>query len=77
MVSLACLSAAFAASTSGIDHDAVIALDRLYARSAAAKSLSKDAIAILAFPSIIKGGFVVGGQYGEGAHLMNGKNTGF
>lgn len=77
MVSLAFLPATFAASASEIDRDVALALDKLYARSTAAQSLSKDAIAILVFPNIIKGGFVVGGQYGEGALLMNGKNAGY
>jgi lipid-binding SYLF domain-containing protein len=77
ILSLGFLPVAFAASASEIDRDAAIALDKLYARSAVAQSLSKDAIAILVFPSIIKGGFVVGGQYGEGALLMNGKNAGY
>ena len=29
------------------------------------------------FPSIIKGGFLIGGQYGEGALLKDGKNAGY
>jgi len=32
---------------------------------------------ILIFPRVIKGGFMVGGQYGEGALFKNGKCTGF
>ena len=32
---------------------------------------------ILVFPSIIKGGFIIGGQYGEGALRVGGKTTGY
>jgi lipid-binding SYLF domain-containing protein len=32
---------------------------------------------ILVFPDIIKGGFIIGGQYGEGALRVGGKTTGF
>jgi len=77
MLSPAFVPTVSAASATEIDKDVAIALDKLYARSPAAKSLSKDAVAILIFPSIIKGGLVVGGQYGEGALLQNGKNTGY
>jgi lipid-binding SYLF domain-containing protein len=77
MVSLSCIPAAFAATASEINRDAAVALDKLYARSAAAQSLAKDAIAVLVFPNIIKGGLIVGGQYGEGALFQNGKNAGY
>lgn len=77
MVSLAFMPAAFAVTASEIDRDAAVALDKLYARSAAAQSLAKDAVAVLVFPNIIKGGLIVGGQYGEGVLLRNGKNAGY
>ena len=38
------------------------------------RPLSDKAKGILVFPSIVKGGFVVGGQYGQGA-LMKGGTT--
>jgi lipid-binding SYLF domain-containing protein len=49
------------------------AYDKLTAKVPAAKSLGKDAVAVLVFPKIVKAGFVVGGQYGEGALLRGGK----
>ena len=39
-----------------------------------AKQIVPKAKAVLIFPKIIKGGFIVGGQYGEGA-LRKGKKT--
>src|SRR5437773_1022490 len=50
---------------------------KLYASSPAAKKLSKVAKGILVFPSVKKAGFVVGGQYGEGALRVGGKTVGY
>lgn len=70
-------SAVFAASAGEIDRDVTIALKQLYAKSPAAKALGEKASGILVFPSIVKGGFLVGGQYGEGALRKNGKTAGY
>ncbi|NIA69608.1 lipid-binding SYLF domain-containing protein [Pelagibius litoralis] len=43
------------------------ALALLLQQSEAAKRLADDASGILVFPKIVKGGLIVGGQYGEGA----------
>jgi len=42
----------------------------------AAKSLSRDAVAVLVFPKITKAGLVVGGQYGGEPH-HRGRDHGF
>ena len=34
-------------------------------------------MAVLVFPSIVKGGFIVGGQYGDGALRKGGKTTAY
>jgi len=68
---------ALAASAAAIDRDVSKALKTLYANNAAAKSLGAKAAAILVFPSIVKGGFMVGGQYGEGALRKGGKTAGY
>jgi lipid-binding SYLF domain-containing protein len=62
-----------AASAAEIDRDAHRVLKKLYKKSSAAKALGEKAKAILVFPSITKGGFLVGGQYGEGVLLKEGK----
>jgi len=69
--------AATAATAAEIDRDVSAALKDLYVSSPAAKELSTKAKAILVFPSIVKGGFFVGGQYGEGALLKGGKTVGY
>ena len=70
-------NSAAAATAAEIDRDVKSALKKLYAESASAKALGKKAKGILVFPSIVKGGFLVGGQYGEGALLMGGKTSGY
>jgi lipid-binding SYLF domain-containing protein len=66
-----------AGTAAEIQRDAEIALQKLYDRSPTAKKLSTTAKGILVFPRIIKGGLIIGGQYGEGALFKNGKCTGF
>lgn len=68
------LQKASADTAAQIDQDVDIALSKLYDSSPAARELSRVAKGILVFPSIIKGGFVVGGQYGVGA-LRKGNQT--
>ena len=68
---------AIAASAEQIDRDARKALENLYAKSESAKAISAKAAAVLVFPGIVKGGFIVGGQYGEGALIKSGQTVGF
>jgi lipid-binding SYLF domain-containing protein len=60
-----------------IDRDVNSALQKLYASTPAAKELSKVAKGILVFPDIIKGGLIIGGQYGVGALREKGKTVGY
>ena len=66
-----------AQNAADIDKKVTEATAKLYASSPAAKNLSKVAKGILVFPSVKKGGFIVGGQYGEGALRIGGKTTGY
>ena len=68
---------AVAGTAAEISRDARSALEKLYAKSPAAKAIGEKAKGILIFPSIVKGGFMVGGQYGEGALLKGGKTSGY
>jgi len=68
---------AMAASAAEIDRNVQKALQKLYAKSAPARELSQKAKAILVFPDIVTGGFIVGGQYGEGALIKDGKVSGY
>ena len=68
---------AMAASAAEINRDVSKVLKALYAKNAAAKSLGAKAKGILVFPSIVKGGFMVGGQYGEGALRQGNRTVGY
>lgn len=60
-----------------LDRDVDNAIAKLYRTSPVAKEFSEIAKGILVFPSVIKGGFIVGGQYGEGALRVHGKTAGY
>ena len=66
-----------AASKAEINRDVRTALENLYQSTPAAKQLAEKAKGILVFPSIVKGGLIVGGQYGDGALLKNDKVVGY
>ncbi len=64
-------------SKADIDRDARRALAALLKSNKAAQVVAEKAKAVLVFPSIYKAGFIVGGQYGEGALLQDGKTAGY
>jgi len=66
-----------AATAEEIDRKVKSTLEDLYQKSPAAKALGEKAKGILVFPSVYKGGFIIGGQYGEGALLKNGSTAGY
>jgi lipid-binding SYLF domain-containing protein len=68
---------AIAADKVEINRDVDAALVKLYSGSTEAKLLAEKAAGILVFPSIVKGGFIVGGMYGEGALRVKGKTAGY
>ena len=70
-------AAALAASASAIDRDAKASLAQLYQNTPGAKALADKAVAILVFPSIVKGGFIIAGQFGDGALRKNNKTVAY
>jgi lipid-binding SYLF domain-containing protein len=62
-------SSSHAARAAEIDREAKTALNTLYASNATAQLVGKKAKAILVFPRIIKGGFMVAAQHGDGGPL--------
>jgi lipid-binding SYLF domain-containing protein len=60
-----------------IDMDVNEALHKLYASSPAAVELSRVAKGILVFPTVTKGGLMVGGSYGKGALRKAGTTAGY
>ena len=70
-------SQASASSAESIDWHVRNGLRTLYANNPAARSLGRQAKAVLIFPQIVKGGFLVAGAYGEGALVANGSIVGY
>jgi lipid-binding SYLF domain-containing protein len=66
-----------AASAEDINIKSAAALKQLYANNPVARSLGKEALGVLVFPEIVKGGFLVAGQFGEGALFEDGVVTGY
>ncbi len=69
--------AAHAASASEIDRNASKSLTTLYKNNPGAKTLAEKAVGLLVFPSIVKGGFIIAGQFGDGALRKNGKTVAY
>ena len=73
-------SAVLAADKNGaaqITKDSQAALQQLYATVPAAKAIGAKAKAILVFRKVTKAGLGIGGQYGEGALMRDGKVVGY
>jgi len=64
-----------AASAKEIDIKVDAALERFKKDIAGAKSFLKEAQGVLVFPSVLKAGFGIGGEYGEGALRIGGKTV--
>jgi lipid-binding SYLF domain-containing protein len=70
-------SSASAASASEIDRSATQALTTLYQNTPGARALADRAKGLLIFPSIVKGGFIVAGQFGDGSLRIKGRTAGY
>jgi lipid-binding SYLF domain-containing protein len=66
-----------AASAAALDSDGAAAVKALRKNNLVADKLAETAKGILVFPSIVKAGFMFGGQIGEGVLLKRGKPTGY
>jgi lipid-binding SYLF domain-containing protein len=66
-----------AASAREIDAGVHETLDRFFHKIGGARELAHKAVGLLVFPSVVKAGFGVGGEYGEGALLVDGRNAGY
>jgi lipid-binding SYLF domain-containing protein len=70
-------SSVLAASASEINRNATQALTTLYQNTPGAKALADQSKGVLVFPSIVKGGFIVAAQYGDGALRKRGRTVGY
>ena len=76
-IGLGVTSTIHAASKGEIDRSVEVALEDLYGSAPGASELGKSAKGILVFPKVVKAGFIIGGQYGEGALIKNGTTAGY
>jgi len=65
------------AEAAQIDREADAALKKLLEDTPEAEMFRKEAKGILVFPSIVKGGFIIGAHYGKGALKKNGATVGY
>ena len=70
-------SSANAMTAAEIDVEVKKALSDLYANSETARDFGAVAEGILVFPDVYKAGFLVGGAFGDGALLKNGRTAGY
>ena len=71
------MDSALAASASEIDRDVAEALTTLYKNTPGAKALADKSKGVLVFPSIVKGGFIIAGQFGDGALRKEGETVAY
>ena len=64
------------ASADNLSNESRAALRQLLAQNGAARKVASNAVAVLVFPSILKAGFIFGGQGGEGILFENGRRAG-
>ena len=62
-----------AASKEELDAEVRQAMEAFYKHTSAGKELAQKASGMLVFPSVIKAGIGIGGEYGEGSLLIKGK----
>ncbi len=83
-VSLTCLillvgsfltSSSHAATAKEVDVSVDVALERFYKNVKGANEFAKTAKGLLILPNVVKAGFVVGAEYGEGALRIGGKTV--
>jgi lipid-binding SYLF domain-containing protein len=70
-------SEAHASSAGQIDAGVDATLREFTYQIGGARELLAKSAAVLVFPSVIKAGMGVGGEYGEGALLVRGRNAGY
>jgi lipid-binding SYLF domain-containing protein len=65
----------YAASAAEIDIEVAAALKKFKLEVAGAEEFLAKAEGVLVFPDVVKAGFGIGGEYGEGALLVKGKTV--
>jgi lipid-binding SYLF domain-containing protein len=69
------IDTALAATPKGIDVSVDVALDRFGREVNGAQEFLKAAKGVLIIPNVVQAGFIIGGEYGEGALRIDGKTV--
>jgi len=65
----------FAKTAKEIDASVDVAIERFYKQVAGASEFVKASKGILVMPNVVKGAFIIGGEYGQGALRIGGKSV--
>jgi lipid-binding SYLF domain-containing protein len=65
------------AKRAALRTDADATLSRMYAQVPGSRELVQRARGVLVFPKVVQGGFIVGGEYGEGTLITGGSTRGY
>jgi lipid-binding SYLF domain-containing protein len=65
------------ASAAKINADVYATLEQFYRQTPGARALAHNAAGVLVFPTVVKAGIGIGGEYGEGALLVGGRPVGY
>ena len=65
----------FAKTAKEIDASVDVTIKRFYKQVKGAKNLVKKSKGMLVMPNVVKGAFIIGGEYGEGALRIRGKSV--
>lgn len=76
-LTLLTISPALATPAAELRKEAAAALEKLYETKPATKEIGEKALAVLVFPNVIKAGFMIGGQRGDGVLFKNGEAVGY
>ena len=77
ILSLVPIGGALAASKAKIDARVAETLAQFTKTYKSAQGILDQAAGVLVFPRITKGGFIIGGEYGEGALIVDGTTVGY
>ena len=65
----------YAKTAKEIDVSVDVAIERFYKQVKGAKAFVKASKGMLVMPNVVKGAFIIGGEYGEGALRVGGKTV--
>jgi len=74
-LSMSSVTTSYAASAREIDTSVDVALDRFFKQVKGAKEFANSAKGLLVMPGVVKAGFGLAGEYGEGALRIGGKTA--